>query len=110
MAKKTIVVCDITGEEGADTVEFAWEGTRYSIDLVDSERQKIDDFLAPYLKVAEEVTSGQRALPVQPGPDSFKVRKWAQENNILVDGQPLLARGRIPAAFVELYEKAHQEL
>ncbi|WP_162824305.1 histone-like nucleoid-structuring protein Lsr2 [Peterkaempfera bronchialis] len=110
MARKTIIVCDVTGEEGAETVEFAWDGTRYTIDLAEGERRKIEEFLSPYLEAAEEVAPGHRPLPVQPtGPDPAAVRKWAQENGIEVDGRGISEKGRIPAAFVDLYEKAQRE-
>lgn len=115
MARKTVYVCDITGKEGAEEVSFGWEGKTYSIDLVDSEKKKVADFLAKYLEVASEeapVMMSGRSTPgrkaKKDGPDAATIRAWVQANDVKdPDGKGLSDRGRIPAYFVEQYEKAN---
>ena len=110
MAKRVVVVSDLSGEEGAETVTFAWSGTTYSVDLTEEEAQEFENVLKPYLDAAEEVTTGQPTIPVQnTGPDPSVVRKWALENNVLVDGKPISEKGRVAKPFVELWEKAQEE-
>ncbi|WP_405538098.1 Lsr2 family protein [Streptomyces sp. NBC_00075] len=111
MAKRVITESDLSGEPDAETVSFAFDGTAYTVDLTEAEKEELAKVLKPYLDVAEEATStGQASIPTQPtGPDPVKVRKWASENGIEIDGKPISDRGRVPKPFVEAYEKAMRE-
>ncbi|WP_328496767.1 Lsr2 family protein [Streptomyces sp. NBC_00414] len=110
MAKRVIVESDLSGEPDAETVSFAFDGTAYTVDLTEGEKDELAKVLKPYLDVAEEATAGQAVIPTQPtGPDPIKVRKWATDNQIEIDGKGINDRGRVPKPFVEAYEKAMAE-
>jgi hypothetical protein len=108
VAKRVIVESDLSGEPDAETVSFAFDGKRYTIDLTEGEKEEFGKLLAKYIDVAEEVTgTGQTAIPAQSqstGPDPAKVRAWAQENGIEVN-----AKGRVPHSVVAQYLKAQEE-
>ena len=110
MAKRVITESDLSGEPDAVTVAFGFDGTAYTIDLTESEKEEFAKLLSPYLDVAEEASSGQASIPAQAtGPDPAKVRAWAIANSIEVDGKPISEKGRVAKPFVELYEKAQQD-
>lgn len=109
MAKKVIevLVDDLTGTEinagDGESIEFAYRGTNYSIDLTRDNADKFDQALATYIAAATKI-SGRRARPTHrtnAKPDSAAVRAWAASNNI-----ELAARGRIPASVLEQFEAA----
>ena len=50
MARTVVITDDITGEQGADTVEFTWDGVNREIDLSEDSRKKLEDLLKPYLE------------------------------------------------------------
>ena len=109
MAKRVIevLVDDLTGTEiksgEGESIEFAYRGTSYSIDLTRENADRFDQALATYIAAATK-TSGRRARPtrrVNTKADSSAVRAWAASNNI-----QLAARGRIPGSVLEQYEAA----
>uniref|UniRef100_A0AAU2A9C8 Lsr2 family protein n=1 Tax=Streptomyces sp. NBC_00093 TaxID=2975649 RepID=A0AAU2A9C8_9ACTN len=110
MAKRVITESDLSGEPDAETVSFAFDGTAYTVDLTEAEKEELAKVLKPYLDVAEEATAGQVSIPAQPtGPDPAKVRKWAADNAIEIDGKTISEKGRVPKPFVEAYEKSLAE-
>ncbi|MFD9622055.1 histone-like nucleoid-structuring protein Lsr2 [Streptomyces virginiae] len=110
VAKRVIIESDLSGDPDAETISFGWDGKRYAVDLTEEERVEFARALKPYLDVAEEINSGQGVIPVQsPGPDPAKVRRWAAENAIEIDGKTISEKGRVPRPFVEAYEKTMSE-
>ncbi|MFD8515153.1 Lsr2 family protein [Streptomyces antimycoticus] len=107
MAKRVIVESDLSGEPDAETVSFAFDGKRYTVDLTEGEKEEFGELLSKYIDVAEEVTTtAQTAIPAQAqssGPDPAKVRAWAQENGIEVN-----AKGRVPHSVIAQYERAQE--
>ncbi|WP_432021138.1 histone-like nucleoid-structuring protein Lsr2 [Streptomyces sp. 1222.5] len=105
MAKRVIVESDLSGEPDAETVSFAFDGKRYTIDLTEGEKAEFGELLSKYIDVAEEVTgAGQASVPTQAqstGPDPAKVRAWAQQNGIEVN-----AKGCVPHSVIAQYERA----
>jgi hypothetical protein len=119
MAKQTIVQLtdDISGGEAERTVEFAFAGTSYSLDLNAQNAAEFEEVLAPYIKAAEaagtvqQASSGRRSSGRGAGTaprgrsrselDPRAVRAWAQENGI--DVSP---RGRIASSVVDRYRAA----
>ncbi|GAA3796443.1 Lsr2 family protein [Streptomyces coacervatus] len=111
MARKTVIISDLSGEEGAEEVSFSWDGQAYTIDLLETEKGELAKLLAPYLKEEFKVKAGTiKATPKKKdaGLDAATVRAWVLENGVKdPDGKPLSDRGRVPEYFREQYRKAH---
>ncbi|MDX2565183.1 Lsr2 family protein [Streptomyces sp. TX20-6-3] len=106
MAKRVIVESDLSGDPNAAPVHFSFDGTNYSVDLTEDEKESLGRSLAQYIDVAEEVTIGQQGISQQPsGPDPAKVRAWAQENGIEVN-----TKGRVPHSVITRYLRAQEEI
>ncbi len=125
MAQKTIVtfIDDLTGEEAEDitTVEFAFEGVTYEIDLAEDNAAKLRDNLSRYVAAARK-TSGRRpgvrgtdrsagrangngrAASSGYNRDTLRaIREWAKQN-----GHNVSDRGRLPLNVVQAWEVNHQ--
>lgn len=107
MAKKTIekFYSDISGDEIEDNVKslnFAFDGTSYEIDLTAKERDEFASALKPYIDVARK--SGRSTSKTSAGAkrDLAPIREWAAKNNIEVS-----ARGRIAQSVIDQYDAAH---
>ncbi len=110
MAKKTLLTCDLHGDETpARTVTFALEGSTYEIDLCEEHIGALRDALTPYVGLARRSggssrgggrsRSTSRRDPTQ----TQAIRDWARGA-----GHKVSSRGRIPASVVEAYEKSHR--
>ena len=111
MAQKVTVllVDDIDGGSADETVSFSLDGVSYEIDLSTKNAKTFRDALAQYVGQARRVggrSSGGRAArgARRGGGDNrtAEIREWARKN-----GHKVNERGRIPAAVVEAYDKAH---
>lgn len=110
MAEKIFRVDDIDGstiaEGNGGTVTFAFNGTKYSIDLTKENEQKLADALKPFIDRARRVgTSGGSSSSSSRSSkrrDLSKVRDWATANGFKVS-----ERGRVPARVLEAYDAAH---
>lgn len=97
---------DFDGSDGAETVEFAFDGVRYEIELSDVNRKEMYETLAPYVDRARRVGGRKparakaKAKPKTNG-DAAEVRAWAGVNGVEVP-----ERGRIPASVRKQYEAA----
>lgn len=108
--KRTIVelLDDFDGTPGATTVEFAFEGIQYEIELTQEHLEEMREYLAPYIENGRKASGGRstrKARPARrpvPKADTSAIRAWAAEQGIEVSRS-----GRIPAAVVEQYEAAH---
>lgn len=102
MAKKTLIVDDLTGETGARTRQLRFDGVDYEIDLTDASFAELRSVLKPYLRAGRQVGG-----PVVPGTrrsrpstgsgagaasDAATIRAWARSV-----GMPVPERGRVPA-------------
>jgi Lsr2 len=103
MAKRVILVDDLTGEESSEvsTVPFMVNGSYYEIELSNSSLAKLDEALAPFVKVATGITR-VRASALSALDESQKIRAWARTN-----GYDINERGRIPAEVMDSYHKAN---
>ena len=111
MARRVIpqLIDDIDGtvlEPGnGATIEFAFDGKRYEIDLTEENAQQFREALAPYIDAARTLSTSRGAART-PKPASKTnlddVRAWAREN-----GHTVSDRGRIPAAVQSAYDAAH---
>ena len=55
MAKKTLIIDDLTGETGARTRTLRFDGIDYEIDLTDASFAELRALLKPYLRAARQV-------------------------------------------------------
>lgn len=111
MARQVItkLIDDLSGGDANQTVEFALDGVRYTIDLSEKNAGKLRDALAPY--VGAGTRTGRTGGPTRPGlttgarrgskQDNKAIREWAAAN-----GHELAARGRIPVEIVDKYNAA----
>lgn len=113
MASRTyqVITSDLSGEDGAETYSFTWNGVPLQIDLTDVEGKEFEELMAPYVASARH----ERGVPNNPTRrsraksgvvggeyDTSAVRAWATEN-----GFEVAPRGRIPSRVVEAYLQAH---
>lgn len=109
MAQKVnvILVDDIDESEGAETVSFGLDGTRYEIDLNAQHARDLRGQLTPFIEKARKA-GGSRARSARPrrsaasDAGSKEIRDWARERGLKVND-----RGRIPAGVVAEYETAN---
>ena len=101
MAKKTLIIDDLTGDTGAKTRAFRLDGVDYEIDLTDSSYAELKAMLKPYVRAARQVggrvvagsrrarsskPSRSRKVPTEAG----IIRAWARSV-----GMPVTERGRV---------------
>ena len=99
----TMLVDDIDGGEGAETVSFALDGALYEIDLSEQNASSLRKALDEYVSNARKVSGRARRLPKASNGevDNSAVRAWAASAKV-----PLSTRGRIPASIIEQYRAA----
>lgn len=118
MASTVLITDDLDGSSNAQTVEFSFDGTNYSIDLARRNRAALEKVLKPYIAAATEVTGRsarshtrssrrneagrtRRSSTARSGVALAAVRAWAAEQGIEVS-----ARGRIAQSVIEAYQAA----
>lgn len=113
MAKQTFtrIVDDLThemlGEGEGQTIEFAFEGSSYSIDLSESNADEFRKLMKKYTdagtKEVARLPRGERSpAPKSNKEELGKIRAWAQEQGLNV-----APRGRISQDIQEKYRAAH---
>lgn len=109
MAIKTIRMDDIDGTPDAESYSFALNGEQYEIDLSKDNFEKLQDALAPYVKVAAKATSRvPRERSASPNRSSSNkeelqaMRLWAKDN-----GYEVSDRGRVSQTIQDAYAAAH---
>jgi len=105
---QTVLISDLTGDEiknGGESIDFAYKGVSYSIDLTDKEAAGFDKAIGMYLEHAQRtggrVSRSRGSSSLTRSYDPKAVKAWAAANNIDVP-----ARGRIPGAILEQYRAA----
>lgn len=100
----------------ADTIDFVWEGTSYTIDLRPTNADKFRKDMQKWLAAATKVT-GRRGRPksagggsTRPGTGSGRskeelqaARDWLTKN-----GHEVAPRGRIKTELLELFDASHE--
>lgn len=112
MATRTHVYTfsDISGAENASAVEFALQGTTYTIDLTKGEQAELFRLLSPYVEKGRKLTGRTRRSSTSGAGRSTKpgiynrVKDWGRAN-----GHTVADRGRPSKALVDAYEKATGE-
>ena len=105
MAKKTLIIDDLTGETGARTRNLRFDGVDYEIDLTDASFAELRKALKPYLKAARQVSGSRVPVPrirrrasspskaKSAGTEASVIRAWARANGVAVT-----QRGRVAPA------------
>jgi hypothetical protein len=105
VAKKTLIIDDLTGQTGARTHKLRFDGVEYEIDLTDKSFADLRAALRPYLRAARTVggaapkpskrASGRLGKPTG---DAAVIRAWARANGVAVT-----ERGRVAPAVREAW-------
>jgi len=110
----TTLIDDLDGKKADRTIEFALDGTSYTIDLSEANAGKLRKALDPYIAAGTRVGrgSGRGAVrhvrlgsPTRPAgsrDENKLIRDWAVEN-----GHQISERGRIPQSVTSAYRAAH---
>lgn len=105
MAQKVqvVLVDDLDGGPADRTVNFAFSGVSYEIDLSEANAEKFADLLAGYIGHARRVGSTGRRAPRRSSTrtNPAAVREWARSQGIEVN-----ERGRISAELRAKFEAA----
>ena len=118
MAKATVdvLVDDLDGSEGAETVRLGWNGVWRELELSNKNLAALSKALDKYWNVSRPVSadgqSSRRRSRSRPTPsrsakakakrDPKLIRAWANDNGISVP-----ARGRIPSEVERQYNEAN---
>lgn len=106
---QVLLIDDLDGSEGAETVSFSLDGVSYEIDLSEKNAAKLRDDFATWVGNARKVgrggsSSGRSAGRRSRGgsSDTGAIRAWAKENGFAVS-----ERGRISREVMDAYNAAH---
>lgn len=106
MALKEIRTDDISGEEGAEVVEFSFQGAGYEIDLSPANIKKFEKALEPWKAAARKAGrpafKRTRVKSAQSSTDLNAIREWARSK-----GHTVSDRGRISKGIVDEFHKNH---
>lgn len=110
MAKQTheVFIDDIDGTEGAQTVQFGFDGQDYEIEISQAHLDQLTEALAPFIEHGRKVrrAGSRRATQPKDTPSAragaTAVREWAAAEGLEVN-----PRGRIPGEVLAAYDKAH---
>ena len=120
MAQKVMLIDDLDGSEGAETITYTVDGVQYEIDLSEKNAKRFRSALEEFIKASRRVEAPPPA-PVSitrtgtrrrssSGTDGgsgrsdlAEIRKWAQEN-----GHQVAERGRVKKEIIDAYDEAHK--
>src|SRR3712207_5535561 len=114
MAQKVVLIDDLDGSEGAETIKYSVDGHDYEIDLSEKNAERFRSVLKEFIDVSREVEQAP-VLTLTPARasrrqssggsgrgDIAQIRAWAESQ-----GMDVSARGRIKKEIVEAYDAAH---
>ena len=93
MAQKVILVDDLDGSEGSQTVTYTVHGQEYEIDLSEKNAQKFRDALAPYIEKSRPVQR-QTLVPSPTRAVALGARAAAAVALVVAVTSEIFARGR----------------
>jgi Lsr2 len=114
MAQKVMLIDDLDGSEGAETISYSMDGQEYEIDLSEKNaerfRASLQEFIdasrtveRPAIMTLAPVRSGRRQSSGGSGRDDIsQIRSWAE-----AQGMEVNARGRIKKEIIDAYDAAH---
>ncbi len=115
MAQKVMLIDDLDGSEGAETIRYSVDGKDYEIDLSEKNAQRFRDALKEFIETSREVErppvltlaparSSRRQSSGGSGRDDIaQIRAWAESQ-----GMDVSARGRVKKEIVAAYDEAHK--
>ena len=107
MAQRTIIQLtdDLDGTTADRSVQFAYEGVTYELDLSTKNADKFAKALEPYVAASRRVggrkSSGRRAATKANKEETQAIRQWAKDS-----GYDVSDRGRISAEVQAAYHAA----
>ena len=113
MAKKTLIIDDLTGDTGARTRTLRFDGVDYEIDLTDASYAELRKVLKPYLRAARQVSGAprlarsprasvkRRSRGAAGATEASVIRAWARANGVAVN-----ERGRVAPAVRDAWKAA----
>jgi uncharacterized membrane protein len=114
MARHFVLVDDLDGSEGAETITYTINGQDYEIDLSEDNAEKFHDALEPYIQNSREVRRQAETARRRDGRrrnsgggssrnDISQIRAWAESQ-----GMDVNARGRVKKEILDAYDEAHR--
>lgn len=105
MSRELVVIkhCDIHKTSDADeTLELAFDGVKYEIDLCAPDADELRATLAPYLEAAfsKERVKGSRKATMAEREENRRIRAWARDR-----GHQVGETGQVPVGIREAYEE-----
>jgi hypothetical protein len=114
MAQKAMLIDDLDGSEGAETIRYSVDGQEYEIDLSEKNAERFRSVLKEFVDASREVEqpptltlaparASRRQSSGGGGRDDIaQIRTWAE-----AQGMEVNARGRIKKEIIEAYDAAH---
>lgn len=104
MVTREIRIYDLSGADGAETVQIGYEGVWYELELTARECAALEEVLCPYLSVARRAvdTGARRVVPETTAEERVAIRAWGKGQ-----GLDFAERGRIPRKVIDAYDSAH---
>ena len=112
MAQKVMLIDDLDGSEGAETIKYSVDGKDYEIDLSEKNAERFRSMLQEFIDKSREVEQAP-VLTLTPARSSRRqssgtrddigqIRAWAESQGMQVN-----ARGRIKKEIIDAYDAAH---
>ena len=114
MAQRVMLIDDLDGSEGAETITYTVDGQEYEIDLSEKNAERFRSVLQEFIDASRTVErpavmtlapvrTGRRQSSGGSGRDDIaQIRAWAESQGMEVN-----ARGRIKKEIIEAYDAAH---
>ncbi len=114
MSQKVMLIDDLDGSEGAETIRYSVDGQEYEIDLSEKNAERFRSVLKEFMDVSRPVEqppvltlTPARATRRQSSggsgrDDIAQIRAWAESQ-----GMDVSARGRIKKEIIDAYDQAH---
>jgi hypothetical protein len=112
MAQRIVLIDDLDGSEGTETLQYTVDGQEYEIDLSKDNAGKFRTLLEPYIEKSRKVerqfmsppraTTTRRRSSGSGRDDIAEVRTWATAQGIEIS-----PRGRIKKEILDQYDAAH---
>jgi hypothetical protein len=105
---QVLLIDDLDGSQGAETVSFSLDGVSYEIDLSEKNAGKLRNDFAKWVGNARKVgrggaaSGGRSGRRSRSGNDTVAIRAWAKQN-----GYQVSERGRISREVMEAYAASH---
>jgi hypothetical protein len=115
MAQKVMLIDDLDGSEGVETITYSVDGQEYEIDLSEKNAEKFRSTMKGYIDASRPVerrqvmtlasarSSRRQSSRGGSGRDDIpQIRAWAESQ-----GMDVSARGRVKKEIIDAYDEAH---